>query len=398
MTARICPFGSPPAASFRGTVLCGALAGLVAAAVAGCAAKPVCTSDSDCGAGYLCIDKERCVPDPLGVVHDAGVDSGVDAEPGPDSSVQPSSCNSETDVFEPGQVYMLGSLSGVDCAPSAIASLKEPAFESVGFPCGIDRQSAVIRPSDGRLLYLDTVGKKVRVFTRDDHPYDTGQGACRYPDDPTANDAEVPTTSCDNSGGPADFRLAPDLEGIWYTCTNTPGLWFDENDVQIGFLGGSTPLARGYGTSVLATQGSAETATAASLELYAGSSQVDLGDLAQEGDVLAVRVLDDGYHVVIQGDGEGTGQIVLIGADGSVTSGGAYPSLPADVSLDATGAGRAVDADGTLYVAAFDNRAGAGSRAVVELEPGAAGTAAVVYTEVDEPEVGPVSAVLVTGL
>ena len=394
MTANSRSYGSP----LKASLLLSALCGMLAVASAGCPAKSVCERDIDCGPGYLCIDKERCVLDPRSDAGSGGPDSGVDATSGPDSSVQPSSCNSETDVFEPGQVYLLGSLSGVDCAPSAVASLKEPALESVGFPCGIDRQSAVIRPSDGRLLYLDTMAKAVRVFTLDDHPYDTGQGACRYPDDPTANDAEVPTTACDNSGGPADFRLAPDIEGIWYTCTNTPGLWFDENDAQIGFLSGSTPLVRGYASSVLATQGSAGTATAASLELYAGGTLVDLGDLAQEGDILAVRVLDDGYHVVVQGDGESSGQIVIIGADGSISSGGAYPGLPANVSLDSTGAGRAVDADGTLYVAAFDDRAGAGSRAVVELKAGATGSASVVYTEADEPEVGPVSAVLVTGL
>jgi hypothetical protein len=401
MTANVRSLDFLPTHLFLRAVLGGLMSGVIAVAGAGCAAKPVCSSDDDCGPGYLCIDKERCVLNPRGPRSDAGSggpDSGVDATPGPDSSVQPSSCNSETDVFEPGQVYLLGSLSGVTCAPSAIASLKEPALESVGFPCGIDRQSVVIRPSDGRLLYLDTMAKKVRAFARDQHPYDTGQDACRYPDNPTANDVDVPTTACDNSGGPADFRLAPDLEGIWYTCANTPGLWFDENDAQIGFLGGSTPLARGYGGSVLATQGSVGDATAASLELYNNGSQVDLVDPAQEGGILAVRVLDDGYHVVVQGDGEGSGQIVIIGVDGSISSGAAYPSLPADVSLDVAGAGRAVDADGTLYVAVFDNRAGAGSRAVVELEPGLTGAATVVYSEADEPEVGPVSAVLVTGL
>lgn len=395
MTANSRSCRSPLEASFLLSALCG----MLAVASAGCPAKPVCERDLDCGPGYLCIDKERCVLDPRSDAGSGGrPDSGVDATPGPDSDVDPSSCNSESDVFEPDQVYLLGSLSGVDCAPSAIASLKEPSRESVGFPCGIDRQSVVIRPSDGRLLYLDTMAKKVRVFTLDEHPYDTGQGACRYPDNATDNDAEVPTTMCNNSGGPADFRLAPDVEGLWYTCANAPGLWFDENDQQLGFLSGSSPLLRGYGGSLLATQGSAGTATAASLELYNNGGQVELSDLAQEGDILAVRVLVDGYHVVVQGDGEGTGQIVIIGTDGRVTSGGAYPGLPANVTLDATGAGRAVDADGTLYVAALDNREVPGSHAVVELEPGVTGAVTVVYTEADEPEVGADSAVLVTGL
>ncbi|HWN69307.1 MAG TPA: hypothetical protein VNM90_16820, partial [Haliangium sp.] len=177
------------------------------------------------------------------------------------------------------------------------------------------------------------------------------------------------------------------------TCVNAPGLWFDETDTQIGFLNGSTPLVRGYGGAVLATQGSAE--TAASLELYASGSQIALGDLAQEGDILAARALDDGFRVVVQGDGEGPGQIVTIGLDGSVTSGGAYPGLPVDITLDVTSTGRALDATGALYIAAID---GQGDHAVVKLESGASGAATVVYTEADEPEVGTISAVLVTGL
>lgn len=397
MTANACSCGSP----LRALLLLAVLGGMLAVASSGCSAKPVCERDLDCGPGYLCIDQERCVEDPRGARRDGGSGTdggGVDATPGPDSSVQPSSCNSDTDVFEPGEVYLLGSLSGVDCTPSAMAALKAPDLESVGFSCGIDEQNAVLR-SDGRLVYLDTMAKKVLVFTRDDHPYDTGLGACSYPADPAANDIEVSTTSCDNSGGPAGFLIAPDFEGVWYTCANAPGLWFDENDVQLGFLGGSTPLLRGYGGSVLAAQGTSGTATASTLELYAsGGSEIALGDLPQEGNVLAVRALDDGFRVAVQGDGEASGQLVIIGLDGSATSGGAYPALPTGVTVDATGAGKVMDAAGALYVAAIDDRDGQAHHVVVKLAPAPDGTATVVYTEADAPEVGTVSAVLVTGL
>ena len=396
MTTHVRPFDVLLTGSFLRTVLCGTVAGLVTAAVAGCAAKPVCSRDSDCGAGYLCIDNERCVLDPRADGGAPGVDAGVDATPGPDSNVQPSSCQSDTDVFDADEVYLLGSLSGVTCSPSAMAKLTDPDLESVGFPCNIDARSAVIRPADGRLLYLDTTAKKVFVFSKDDHPYDSGQGICRYPTNPTANDTEVATTSCNNSGGAADFRLAPDLEGVWYTCGNTPGLWFDENDAQLGFLDGSTPLVRGYGTSVLATRGSAAAATSDSLELFIGANEIPLGDLGQEGAVLAVRALDDGFRVVVQGDGESSGQLVNIALDGTITTAGTYPTLQAGLSIDATGVGSALDADGALYMAATETRQGQSHPAVVKLVLGSPET--VVYAGASDPQVKAAGGTLVTGL
>jgi hypothetical protein len=368
--------------SFLRAVLGGMVASMIAA-TAGCA-KSVCSSDSDCGPGYLCIDNERCVADPR-EARDAS--PGNDAS-GPDSGVQPSSCDSETQTFDPGQVYLLGGLPALACTPSAMAALASPDLESVGFPCNINAQSAVIRPADGRLLYIDATSAPPRLlaFTLDAHLYDTGAGACAYPAAPAANDEVIATVSCNASGGPGGFLLAPDVEGVWYTCAGAAGLWFDENDAMLGFLGTRTPLLRGYGNSLLMSQSTAEVTLASSLLLNVSGSDVPLGELPQDGAVLAVRARDTGFQVAVRGDGEGANQLWDIGLDGSVTLAGTYPDPPSGVALnDLIGVRSALSATGALYAAAVDSRSGTAYGAVVELVPGVAAT--VIYTEANAPEV-----------
>lgn len=390
------PFGALLTDSFLRAVLRGSVAGLVAAAVAACSAKPVCTKDTDCGFGYICVDNERCVLDPRNDAGMPGVDAGgVDAAPPDASGLEPSSCNSATDNFDPNQVYLLGSLSGISCSPSAIAPLNEPNTESVAFPCGMDAHSAVIRP-DGTLVYLDSETQKVFVFNRDTPPFDDTIDGCTYPVNPASNDTEIATTACNNSGKTVGFLVAPEGNGAWYTCANTSGQWFDENHELIGFLGGSEPLARGYDGWVLARTSEAG---GSQLELYDDFGQVvDGGELAAEGDVLAVRALETGLRVVVEGDGESGGELFSVELNGTVVSVGTYPSLPTGVTVDPDGAGRVLDAEDTLYVAATDSRTSPARRVVFKLTLGPAGEATEVYSEADGYEVGMNDAALVTGL
>lgn len=393
MTVHARPFGFLLTDSLLRAARRGTIAGLVTAAVAGCSAKPVCTEDSDCGPGYLCIDNERCVLDPTSDAGTPGVDAGTDAGVDASPEGEPSSCNSNTDMFNPDEVHILGSLSGITCEPNAITSLGAIEDESVGFPCGIEGHSAAIRPN-GTLVYLDTDTQRVLEFDRDVPPFIEEIDGCVYPIEPEGNDTEIPTTSCDNSGGTVAFLLGPEDPGAWYTCGNTSGQWFDEKHELIGFLGGSDPLVRGFDGWVLARSSEA---TGGLLELYDEFGlQHDLTGVALEGDVLAVRALDDGIRVVVEGDGEGSGELLVIGLDGGATSAGAYPSLPAGVTVAEIDGGRALDATGALYVAAVD---GQQNDVVIKLTAGANGEASEVYSEADgTSEVSMKSAALVTGL
>jgi hypothetical protein len=360
----------------------------------------VCERDSDCPRDYLCATnrtQNRCVPDPFADLDrgDGGTDGGLDA--GLDGGVLPAACDSVTDTFDPDAVYLLGSAPGADCSPSAVAELTSPEVKSVGFACGIDARSAAIRPSDGRLLYIDEDGRLLE-FRRDQYTYDSGSGSCTYPANPAGNDPVIATTACNESIGPASkFLFAPDSEEVWYTRANASGLWFDEGGQRVDAVDALPPLLRGYAGSMLLGPSGGELSSPRELVLSVGNgtSEIAVGSqLSEEGRVLAMRALDDGFWVALQSDGEGAIERVLVGLDGSVSVEGAYPALPADVSFDSAGAGHALDSAGALYAAVVDRRAGTAHPGVAKLVLD--GTATVVYTESDEPVVTTDGAALVT--
>lgn len=367
--------------------------GLAALAGAGCA-EPLCERDSDCPPDYLCAtnrSQNRCVIDPFADIDrgDAGVDAGEDA------SVLPSTCESNTDTFDPGAVYLLGSVPGAGCSPNAVAALASPDVESVGFGCGVDARSAAIRPSDGRLVYVDGESGRMLVFRKDAYAYDESAAACTYPADPGANDQVIATTACDSLGAPSEFLFAPDLEGVWYTCTNASGLWFDESHQRVDAVGTRAPLLRGYGGSMLVGPSTGELSSPRELVLSVNGEETAIGSgLSEEGSVLAMRALDDGFWIALRSDGEGAVERVLVGLDGSVATEGAYPALPANVTFDTAGPGDALDASGALYASVVDRRQGPAHPGVAKLVLGDAVT--VVYTESSAPAVTTEGAALVT--
>lgn len=374
----------------RRAALCGLVFGFAALAGAGCSGGK-CESDNDCPRGYFCATnrpQNRCVMDPYGGAVDAGVDGGIDA------SVLPSTCSSATDSFDRDAVYLLGSVPGATCSPSAVAALSSPDVESIGFGCGVDAQNVAIRPSDGRLVYLDGEGDRLLVFRKDDYSYDSGTDSCTYPANPAGNDQVLATTSCSGSiGTPSGFLFAPDREGFWYTCTNASGLWFDQDHDRVDAVGTRPPLLRGYGGSMLV--GPIDSPRELVLSISDGTSEIAIGGgLSEEGRVLAMRALDDGFWIALQNDGESSIERLLVGLDGSVASEGEFPALPANVSFDAAGAGYALDGSGALYAAVVDRRAGAAVSGVTKLVLD--GASEVVYSESDMPKVTAEGAALVT--
>lgn len=367
--------------------------GFAALAGAGCA-DPACERDSDCPPDFLCAtnrSQNRCVPDPFADMDrsDAGTDAG-----GADAGVLPADCQSSTDTFDPGTVYLLGNAPGASCSPSAVAAVSSPDVQSVGFACGADASSAAIRPSDGRLVYIDGDGRLLE-FRKDAYSYDAGTAACVYPADPGSNDPVITTTACNSLGAPSEFLFAPDQEGFWYTCTNASGLWFDETHQRADAVGTRPPLLRGYNNSMLAGPSTGELSSPRELVLIVNGNETAVGSgLSEEGRVLAMRAIDDGFMVALQSDGEGAVERLLIGLDSSVASEGEYPVLPANVTFDAAGAGNALDSSGALYMSVVDRRQGQAYPGVARLELG--GAATVVYTESDMPVVTTEGAALIT--
>lgn len=376
------------------SALCGLVLGLAALASSGCS-KSGCESDSDCPIDQICAtnrSQNRCVPDPFASLRDAGVDAGTNT--GTDAGALPAACQSSTDTFDRNAVYLLGSVPGASCSPSAVAALSSPDVQSVGFGCDADARSAAIRPSDGRLVYIDGDGRLL-VFRKDAYSYDAGTAACVYPADPGSNDQVIATTACNSLGAPSEFLFAPDEDDYWYTCTNASGLWFDETHQRANEVGTRPPLLRGYSNSMLAGPSTGELSSPRELVLIVNGNETAIGTgLSEEGRVLAMRAIDDGFLIALQSDGEGAVERLLVGLDGSVASEGEYPALPANVTFDAAGAGNALDSSGALYMSVVDRRQGQAYAGVAKLELG--GAATVVYTESDAPVVTTEGAALIT--
>lgn len=373
--------------------------GLVAVSWAGCTQKE-CSSNADCASGYVCVYNERCEPDPLDGQNriDAGADAGAAdagaADAGVDGGIQgPVSCGSGIDVFQADDVYLFGTLGTGDCTSRAVAPLDDPDDESVGFVCGTTIKSAVIRPSDGRLIYRDGASDQILIFAKDEHVPDANQTSCTYPSDPAANDTPIPTDACDAAGGATAFLVAPDDEAIWYACSSG---WYDGNHIQVEGSLNRELLARGYGGVVLAAPGgdAGELESPSDLLLLDSGIDVPINGLPGEGRLLAWRTLDIGFRIAVQGldgdddddDQSGDLQLWTVSAAGEATQDGVFPGMPANVVFNPAGS-FALDSDGALYASAFDRRDGSNKHAVVKLTPGMIGTGELVYTEAESPKV-----------
>jgi hypothetical protein len=134
-------------------------------------------------------------------------------------------------IFDPGQVYLHGTLSEGACYMDALAHWATPNQAMTGFDC--DVYWTGINPVDGRFVfeqgsYDDTT---LYAFTPDGNGYD------EYPQAPYANDIPFDTV-CVN---PRGYFLDPDGGPPAYSCYGSPPcvdtecLYYDEfgNDFEV---------------------------------------------------------------------------------------------------------------------------------------------------------------------
>jgi hypothetical protein len=188
---------------------------------------------------------------------DAGFDAGrADSE---DVSLPPDSppaCEKALigDVFDPGEVYLAGTVEEGVCSRGAIAHWSCPNVGAVGFDCDFDGNSsgnfsnsagltAYVRPTDGRLVYTNlTTEAFVREFHCDDCPYDSPGKA--YPEKPLANDVILPK-DCDLAGPFPEFFVSPNGMVLYY-CPATK-TWRDNGGLHT-YVESNDPLLHvGYG-------------------------------------------------------------------------------------------------------------------------------------------------------
>ena len=74
------------------------------------------------------------------------------------------------DKFDPGDVYIFGTLASGRCEFGAVAHWGDPSTPLVGFDCYANDDSAIVRPTDGRLLYMNHFENLIREFHCDGCP------------------------------------------------------------------------------------------------------------------------------------------------------------------------------------------------------------------------------------
>lgn len=91
-------------------------------------------------------------PPDAGRSTDAGGDAAAPRDAGTPDSAPPPPPDLSLQVFDPEQVYLVGTLSEGACYRDAIAPILDPDRASIGFDCDWFSATAMIRPSDGRVL------------------------------------------------------------------------------------------------------------------------------------------------------------------------------------------------------------------------------------------------------
>jgi hypothetical protein len=131
-----------------------------------------------------------------------------------------------SDVFNPGDVYLDGTLTKAECGRDALTHWSDPNSACTGFDCNFDGASAVIRPTDGRIIYVNTFENALREFHADSCPMPPMSA---YPSTPLANDTIIRTPKCPtdagSNSGVAGYVMSPEGD-IYYHCY-TDTVWYD---------------------------------------------------------------------------------------------------------------------------------------------------------------------------
>lgn len=251
----------------------------------------------------------------------AGTSSSTGEPQVPDLPFLPAECAGDVltgDIFDPKEVYILGTLKPGTCGRNALSHWSTPDHVVLGLGCAAGRDTAAIRPTDGRILYADQ-GDGVRRFHCDICPWvpDSDPREPYIANDPIIN-------SCP---GQADYDLvliAPDI-GHLYHCAGT---WSDAL--------GEPRYAEEFGELLhLGHDGWALTETGVvNLENGSFAGFIDL----PASDLIAVRADPAGGFFVATRDEP---ELFHVGLDGHVVSMGHFPPLPpestaySDAALDA---------------------------------------------------------------
>lgn len=221
------------------------------------------------------------------------------------------------DVFDPGEVYLAGTLSEGARWLDAMAHWSSPGSAAIAFDCYFDNSSAQIRPTDGRLVYTNTFEYLLREFHCDGCPY-----SGNYPDVYLDNDAVLPTAPCDDQYKLGAFLLSPE-GGRVHQCWQSND-WYDETGKSVYSDPDDLLVHLGHGDLALTTTRVVHLASGASSPIVGLPDRPVLTVRAEAPDrfllALAVEEMAPGAPVA---------DLWSVDAAGAATLVGVYPSLPA---------------------------------------------------------------------
>lgn len=284
-----------------------------------------------------------------------------------------------SDVFDPAEVYLLGTVQPGSSGRDAIAHWSDPNTAAVGFIGAYDEFSARLQ-DDGKLLYVLT--GSVREFVCDACPY-----VGTYLNGSNANDLVLPTAPCVPNDWIDDIKVGPG--GSWvHSCSGDWNKhWYDSNGVMVYSDEQDMLVHLGYSNLALTQSRVVDLANASSVPIVG----------LPNAPLLAVRALaPDSFRVALAaGQGDGAAELWQIDATGTATLIGSYPPVPTGYTVKPffPHQHHALEATGALLE--FGEGPMVFQDVIVRREIG--GSSAVVYDEANGPLVQIHISVLVTG-
>jgi hypothetical protein len=281
-----------------------------------------------------------------------------------------------SDVFDPLEVYLLGTVQPGSSGRDAMAHWADPNTAAIGFIGAYDSETAHVQ-ENGKLIYVHN--GDIREFVCDACPY-----VGVYANGSDSNDPILPTSACMTSAD--DIKVGPG--GVWlHSCfSDWNEHWYDAAGVLVYGDEDDMLLQLGYSNLALTESRVVDLADASSVPIVG----------LPAGEVLAVRALaPDAFLLALAGQDDGAAELWQIDATGIATLIGAYPPLPAGYTVQPWFAHRhhALEPTGALL------QIGEGPMVfqdvIVRREVGGAST--VVYDEATNPVVQIHISGLVTG-
>ncbi len=246
-------------------------------------------------------------------------------------------CIAQTsDVFDPGEVYLVGYLPDTE-GSKVLAHWSTPGAMVAGLPPTVNELFLQIRPRDGRLIFGDSPNPSLHQFRCDICPFAATDA---FPVALIDNDPLVPHPPCD--GAAVHALIAPDSTLV-LACGQEDWDYYDQEGVLL------YTAAPGGRILSLGNDGLALTRDKL-LDLGAGS-EAEL-QLKPGSTVVTVRARTEGGFLVVVGPDSSTQEqfdpeLHLLQPDGTATAVGSFPPLPEGLP-DTSSGGAKLDGRGDL--------------------------------------------------